>query len=66
MRVQKEARDIEIGDAVFFPNSRHTSKVGQVLIQDGHVKVISDDRRAQWTMTPETIISVEVEEDSDE
>lgn len=63
MRTQKRAGDVEVGDQVYFPNSRRPRTVGQVVVENQQVHLVSDDAATKWMMNADFEVGVEVEEE---
>lgn len=64
-REQKRAGDVEVGDSVYFPSSRRSRKVGQLLFEDGTVSLIAEDQSSKWMVGSDFMVSVEVEDVDD-
>lgn len=61
-RVTKRAGDIKVGDQVFFPGSRRAQPVGQVLVEEGIVYLMTDDQTIKWGMPTDHEVAVSEED----
>lgn len=58
---QVTAGDIQVGDLIYFPNSRKPQEVGQVVNEEIHggvvVRLWTSDGSVQWTCGPDASVA---------